>query len=42
MHGATVKIGIINSTTWSLLVGYFCKIYIVMHRSMNIKGIFKS
>ena len=31
------NIGIINSTTLSHLVGYFCKIYIMMHGSMNIK-----
>jgi hypothetical protein len=29
--------GIINSNTWSHLVGYFYIIYIMMHRSMNIK-----
>ena len=29
--------GIINSTTWSHLVGYFYKIYVMMHGSMNIK-----
>jgi hypothetical protein len=31
------NIGIINSTTRSHLVGYFYKIYIKMHGSMNIK-----
>jgi len=31
------NIGIINSTTQSHLVGYFYKIYIMMHGSMNIK-----
>jgi hypothetical protein len=31
------SIGIINSTTRSHLVVYFCKIYIMMHGSMNIK-----
>jgi len=31
------NIGIINSTTRSHLVGYFYKIYIMMHGSMNIK-----
>jgi len=31
------NIEIINSTTRSHLVGYFYKIYIMMHGSMNIK-----
>jgi hypothetical protein len=30
------NIEIINSTTRSHLVGYFCKIYIMMHGSMDI------
>jgi hypothetical protein len=30
--------GIINSTIRSHFVGYFCKIYIMMHWSMNIKS----
>ena len=32
------NIGIINSTTRSHLVGYFYKIYIMMHGSINVKG----
>ena len=35
-----INIGIINSTTRSHLVGYFYKIYVMMHGSMNIKSIF--
>jgi hypothetical protein len=31
--------GIINSITWSDLVGYFYMICITMHRSMNIKAV---
>ena len=37
MHGATVKIGIINSSTRLHLVGDFQMIYSMMHGSMNIK-----
>ena len=33
------NIGIINSTTWSHLVGSFYEIYIMMHGSMNIRFI---
>jgi hypothetical protein len=33
------NIGIINSTTRSHLVGYFYKIYIMMHGSVTIKVI---
>jgi len=34
------NIGIINSTTQSYNVGYFYKIYITMHGSMNIMRYF--
>jgi len=32
------NIGIINSTTWSHLVGSFSEIYITMNGSMNVKN----
>jgi hypothetical protein len=37
MYGATVKIGITNSSTRLHLVGDFYMIYSMMHGSMNIK-----
>jgi len=36
-----INIGVINCTTRSQLVGYFYKIYIMMHGSMNIGEVSK-
>ena len=37
-HVERLNIGIINSTTWSHLVGYFYMICVMMHGSMKIKS----